>query len=264
MEEKMSLQEFATESLSEEDESLAKAMFGSGLHWGRRRSLTHPKMKPYIFSSRGDLDVIDLTKSLAFLKKAKEFIKETVSKNNSFLLIGTQPAAREEVARVSRGLGFPFVANRWLGGTLTNFKTLQLRITRLKEIEEKMASPEFTNYTKRERIKFEQEAKEIREKFEGLIAMTELPAALFVLGIKRHELPCKEARRKGIKIIALANTNDDPIMADYPIPGNDNSLPSIKFILEEFEKTVLEARQNAAKEKKELLEDVATQQSTSP
>jgi len=229
--------------LSPEDEAFLKAMFEAGLQWGRKKSLTHPKMRQFIFSSRGELEIIDLVKTLTALKEAKNFIAEVVKRRGSFLLIGSQPAARNRVREVAEELGFPYVNGRWLGGTLTNFKTFQSRINHLNELEKKIQSPEFSAYTKKERGIFEKEYAELKAKFAGLANLAELPAALFVIGIQRHQLPVLEARKKRIPIVAVLNTNDNPTLIDYPIPANDNSSASVAFILDEFRKAVLEARE---------------------
>ncbi|MBI2633717.1 MAG: 30S ribosomal protein S2 [Parcubacteria group bacterium] len=241
MEEKLSLTEVA-ESFSLEDEGALKTMFEAGLHWGRRGSLTHPKMRPFIFFSRGELEIIDLSKTLAGLQEALKFIREEASGEGRLLLVGTQPAARKEVREVAESLDLPYVNNRWLGGTLTNFKTIQNRIKHLSELEEKMKSPDFAHYTKKERIGLEKTHRELLEKFQGIVKLKELPLAIFVFGVKRHATAVREARRRGVKVVALANTSDDPTLVDYLIPGNESSSTSIKYVLDEIKKTVEGAR----------------------
>jgi small subunit ribosomal protein S2 len=224
------------QEISSTDERL-KAAYEAGLQWGRVRRMTHPKMSQYISTSKGEVQIIDLAKTLEALDRALNFIKELAAKGGaSVLLVGIQPAARSLIAEYGKRLGFPYVNERWLGGTLTNFKTLASRIQYLKELEAKIASEEFASYTKRERTKMQQEVAELREKFEGLRNMSRPPSALVVLGAKRHETALREARRMSIPVIALLNTNDDPSGIQFPIPGNDNSASAIKFILEELER----------------------------
>ncbi|MFN7088414.1 MAG: 30S ribosomal protein S2, partial [Candidatus Paceibacteria bacterium] len=181
-------------ALSPEDEEIIKQMLEAGLHWGRRRSLTHPKMRPYIFSSRGELEIIDLAKTLEALKEAKKFIKEVIASNGIFLLLGTQPAARNDLKNTAQALNFPYVVDKWLGGTITNFKTIYSRIHHLKDLEQKINSPEFAKYTKKERHDFQMEYNELKKKFEGLLSLSELPAAIFVFGVSRHKTAIREAR----------------------------------------------------------------------
>jgi len=226
-----------------------KAAFEAGLQWGRIKRLTHPKMQQFILTSKGDVQVIDLAKTLDALDKAKDFVMDVARKGGTLLIVGTQPAARAAITEYAQRLGLPYVAERWLGGTITNFQTLLSRIAYLKSLEEKINSAEFASYTKRERSKMQREYAALKEKFEGLRFMSRLPDAILILGIKRHETVLREAKRKGIPVIALVNTNDDPTGIAWPIPGNDSAVPAIRFILEEFTKAIEEGRK--ASEKKE-------------
>jgi small subunit ribosomal protein S2 len=222
-------------NVSGDIESRLKAALEAGLEWGRVRRMTHPKMQPFILTSKGEVEIIDLSKTLEALDKALEFIAELVSRGGIILLVGTQPAARSLIAEYGKKFGFPYVNERWLGGTLTNFKTFISRIQYLKDLEAKIASEEFAAYTKKERMKMQQEANELRKKFEGLREMTKLPDAVFIVGLSRHETALREAHRMHLPVIAICNTNDDPSKATYPIPGNDNSSQALAFILKEFE-----------------------------
>ncbi len=217
------------------DERL-KTAFEAGLHYGRVRRLMHPKMEQFILTTKGDIQIINLAKTLEMLDSALEFLKEIASRGGIVLLVGIQPAARELVKEFGQKLGLPYVNERWLGGTLTNFRTLSNRIQYLKDLEAKVASEEFLAYTKKERHKMQVLLHELREKFEGLRDLTKLPDAVFLIGLRRHETALREARRLKIPIIAVCNTNDDPTLVDYPIPANDNSAPGIRFILEEISK----------------------------
>jgi small subunit ribosomal protein S2 len=215
-----------------------KAALEAGLHLGRVRRKTHPKMEPYLLPTKGEIQIIDISKSLEMLDKALEFISEITKKGGIILLVGIHPTARSLLVEFGKKFSFPYVVERWLGGTLTNFKVISGRIQYLKDLEAKIASGEIAHYTKKERMKINQEAKQLAEKFEGLRNMTKLPDAVFLIGMERHSTCVREARRMGIPIIALCNSNDDPTLADYPIPGNDLSSNSIKFILQEIEKVL--------------------------
>lgn len=232
-------------------EDILKAAFDAGLQWGRVRRMTHPKMQPFIFSSKGEIQVIDLTKSVEMLEKALKFVGDIAGSGGIILIVGTQPAARELVAEYGRRLKFPYVSDKWLGGILTNFQTLTSRIQYLKTLEDKIQSESFASYTKKERIKIQRETEELKKKFEGLRELSRLPDAVFVLGAKRHALALREAKRKKIPAIALVNTDDDPSFIDWPVPGNCNSFPAIRFVLDRFAKAVESARQKAQKKEEE-------------
>lgn len=229
------------EYVSGEVDSRLQAAFEAGLQWGRVRRLTHPNMQPFIITAKGDIQVIDLSKTMEALDRALEFLRETARRGGSVLVVGTHPAARGAVTEFAKRLGFPYVVERWLGGTLTNFKTLASRIQYLKDLEKKITSEEFSSYTKKERMKMQKEAEEIRKKFEGLRSMEKLPDALLMIGLRRHDTALREARRMRIPVIALCNTNDDPTQVTYPIPGNDNSAQAIQFVLQEIARAWEEA-----------------------
>jgi small subunit ribosomal protein S2 len=192
------------------------------------------------------LEVIDLVATIEALKKALEAVSGLVAQGKTILLIGTQPAARGTVEEVAKALGFPYVTSRWLGGTLTNFKTFQGRIAHFKSLGAKIDSPDFEKYTKRERLQFQTEHRELKEKFTGILEITSLPGAVFVIGVKRHATAVKEAHKLGIPVVAVVNTDDDPTAVTWPIPANDNSAASVKFILEKFRAKVEEARKKVA------------------
>jgi small subunit ribosomal protein S2 len=216
---------------------LLKDAYETGLQWGRVRRMTHPKMQPYILASKGEVQIIDLVKTMEALERVSEFLKKSTTQDRaSVLFVGTQPAARPLVETYAKKLGFPYVNERWLGGTLTNFKTLAGRIQYLKDLEQKIKSEEFASYTKKERLKMQKEAEELRKKFEGLRNMAKLPDAVLLIGVKRHLTALREARRMNVPVIAIVNTNDDPSEIQYLIPGNDNSARAIDFVLAEIER----------------------------
>ncbi|MBI1974984.1 MAG: 30S ribosomal protein S2 [Parcubacteria group bacterium] len=237
------------ENLSAEDEVLVKALFEAGLHWGRSRSRTHPKMVPYIFSSRGEVQVIDLAKTVEALRAAEGFLSEVVRKGGTVMIVGTQPAAKSLVEEVGERLRIPFVHEKWLGGTLTNFKTFLLRLEHLRSLDEKIHSPEFEQYTKRERSQFSEEYKELNAKFRGIKNISRPPEVVFLLGVNRHETALREAKRRGIPVVAVVNTDDDPTSVEWPIPANDSATTSVKFLLNRFSEVIEKARVLGAEEK---------------
>ena len=218
-------------------------MAEAGLHFGHRTSKTNPKMKPYIFGARSTVHIIDLEKTAEKLKEALEFIQDLISKNGVLLFVGTKVQTRDLVKNIAKECGLPYVSERWLGGTFTNFATLQKRVEYFKELERKRAAGELEKYTKKERADFDKEIADLELKFGGIKEMAKLPDAVFVCDIKKDELAVKEARKKGIKIVGIAHTNVDPTMADYPIPANDDAISSVKYILEKVKEVILKTKQ---------------------
>lgn len=216
---------------------LAK-MAEAGLHFGHRVSAVHPKMKPYIFGVRNDIHLIDLEKTREKLEEALMFIKNIISEKKVLMVIGTKPPIKQIVKDFCKEFGLPYVTERWLGGTFTNFDTLKKRIEYFKEMVRKKGQGEFEKYTKKEKAKINLKIKDLAKKFEGLIGLDRLPDAVFVLDMKKDRLAVKEARIKEIKIVAIADTNVDPTLADYPIPANDDAVISVKYILDKTKEVI--------------------------
>jgi small subunit ribosomal protein S2 len=220
-------------------------MAQANLHFGHRVSKVHPKMMPYIYGVRETVHIINLEKTKEKLKEALKFIQELISQNKIFLLVGTKPQVKELIKELAQEFNLPYVNERWLGGTFTNFQTIKKRVEYFKELERKKAEGELEKYTKKERAKFDKELKDLEMKFGGIKNLERLPDAVFIVDMKKDKLAVKEARRKGVKIIAISDTNTDPTLADYPIPANDDAISSLKYILEK----VKEAIKNAKKSK---------------
>jgi len=219
-------------------EEIAKA----GLNFGHRVSRLHPKMKPYIAGIKNNVHTIDLEKTAKEFEKALKFISTIVSEGKILLFVGTKIQARELVKNTAKSCGMPYVIERWLGGTFTNFKTISRRISYFKELENKKASGGLEKYTKKERLMFDRELESLRKKFEGIKNLEKLPEAVLILDLKK-DLTCqREARRKEIKIIGIVDTNIDPTLADYAIPANDDAISSIKYILDKVGETIQNAR----------------------
>lgn len=221
-------------------------MAEAGLHFGHRTSKTNPKMKPYIFGARSTVHIINLEKTAEKLKEALEFIQDLISKNGVLLFVGTKVQTKDLVKDIAKECGFPCVSGRWLGGTFTNFATLQKRVEYFKELEKKKATGELEKYTKKERADFDKEIADLELKFGGVKEMTKLPDAIFVCDIKKDELAVKEARKKGIKIVGITHTNVDPTMVDYPIPANDDAISSVKYILDKVKEVILKYKEKSA------------------
>lgn len=227
-------------------EEMAKA----GLHFGHRTSKLHPQMNPYIYGVRKTVHIIDLEKTKEKFEQALVFIKELAELEKILLLVGTKPEHKDLVEELAKECNLPYVTERWLGGSLTNFKIMKQRIKYLKELEEKKQSPDFDRYTKKERADIEKEIQGLRRKFEGLRNLEKLPDAIFACSLRKDHLAIKEANMKGILSIAICDTNTDPALVDYPIPANDDANSSVKYILEKTKETILKSRENAKENKK--------------
>jgi len=226
-------------------------MMKAGLHFGHRTSRCHPKMQPFLYGVRDSVHIIGLEKTAEKLKEALKFIQELISENKTLLFVGTKIQVKDLVKNIAKDLNQPYVVERWLGGTFTNFETIKKRIEYFKELERKKAEGELEKYTKKERAKIDQEIRELEIKFGGMRNLTQLPNAIFVLDMRKDALAVKEARQKDIKVIGVADTNTDPTLADYPIPANDDAILSVKYILEKVKEVILKAQQETGNKKKE-------------
>jgi small subunit ribosomal protein S2 len=214
-------------------------MVEAGLHFGHRTSKIHPKMMPYISTSRNNVHIINLEKTAECLNEALEFLKQSFSSGKVILIVGTKVQAKNLVKEAAIACGLPYITERWLGGTFTNFKTIQKRLEHLKDLKRKKETGELNKYTKRERGEFDKELKDAEVNFGGIMNLEKIPDVIFVFDMKKDLLAIKEAKKKGVKIIAVSDTNTDPTMADYPIPANDDSVTSIKYILNKIKEVII-------------------------
>ena len=214
----------------------------AGVHFGHKVSSLHPKMKPFVSGIKNNVNTIDLEKTAKELEKALKFISTLIEGGKSIVFVGTKVQMRLLVKQAAEDCQVPHVTERWLGGTFTNFGTIQKRVEYFKDLESKKATGGLDKYTKKERLLFDREMESLRIKFEGIKDMSKLPDAVLLLDLKKDLTCAKEAKRKGIKIIALCDTNIDPTIADYPIPANDDAMSSVKFILEQVKNVIIESR----------------------
>jgi small subunit ribosomal protein S2 len=217
-------------------------MARAGLHFGHRVSKIHPKMKPYLYGTKSTVHIIDLEKTKEKLIEALEFVRDLVSQNKILLLVGTKIQIKDPVKDTAKECGLFYVSERWLGGTITNFASILKRIEHYRDLEKKKAAGELEKYTKKERIKFDEELVELERKFGGIKELDRTPDALFVCDMKKDALAAKEARTKGIKVIAICDTNIDPTLIDYPIPASDDAASSVKYILDKLKEVTLKAK----------------------
>ena len=177
------------------------------------------------------------------LEKALKFIAKTITDGKSIVFIGTKAQLKAIVQKSAEECGLPYVTERWLGGTFTNFETIQKRVAYFKDLEAKRASGGLDKYTKKERLDFDKELVILKTKFEGVRNMTKLPDVVFIAGIDRDITAAREAKKKGIKIVAIVDTNVNPDIVDYPIPANDDSIGSVQYLLEKIKNCIIESRQ---------------------
>jgi small subunit ribosomal protein S2 len=208
-----------------------KQLLESGVHFGHQTRRWNPKMKRYIFTERNGIYIIDLQQSLDYIDRAYEFIKETVAHGGTILYVGTKKQAQEAIAEQARRVGMPFVNQRWLGGMLTNFSTVYKRLQRLKELEEidfnDVAS---SGMTKKELLQLRREHDKLDRTLGGIRDMARVPSAVWVVDTKKEHIAVSEARKLGIPVVAILDTNCDPDEVNYPIPGNDDAIRSVALL----------------------------------
>jgi small subunit ribosomal protein S2 len=208
-----------------------KQLLESGVHFGHQTRRWNPKMKRYIFTERNGIYIIDLQQSLAYIDRAYEFIKETVAHGGTILYVGTKKQAQEAIAEQARRVGMPFVNQRWLGGMLTNFSTVYKRLQRLKELEEiDFGDVAASGMTKKELLQLRREHDKLDKTLGGIRDMARVPSAIWVVDTKKEHIAINEARKLGIPVVAILDTNCDPDEVNYPIPGNDDAIRSVALL----------------------------------
>lgn len=214
-------------------------LFKAGAHFGYAPSRRHPSVAPYIFGEKGGTEIFDLEKTASCLESAKAFIVSLAEARKTILFVGGKAEARAALARTAERLNQPYVASRFIGGTLTNFSEIRRRLNRLQELSDMREKGELGKFTKRERLLIDREITELESTFGGLRGMQKIPDALFVVDPKSEALAVAEARKLGLPIIALLNSDCDKKGIEYPIPANDASIASIVLILEEISQVYL-------------------------
>jgi small subunit ribosomal protein S2 len=219
-----------------------KELLDAGVHFGHQTKRWNPKMKQFIFEARNGIHIIDLSKTLAQLETACDFLATTVRKGGEVLFVGTKKQAQEAVREAARTCGQHYVTERWLGGTLTNFSTIKRSIARLKEIEKMEADGSINQFVKQEQSVIRREAARLTKYFEGIRSMESFPAAMLVMDIKREHNAVAEARRLKIPLVAVVDTNCDPDLVTYPIAGNDDAIRSVRLVLSVIVQVITQAR----------------------
>lgn len=208
-----------------------RQLLESGVHFGHQTRRWNPKMKRFIMTERNGIYIIDLQQSLTYINNAFEFVKETVAHGGSILFVGTKKQAQEPIAEQATRVGMPYVNHRWLGGMLTNFNTISKRLTRLKELEElDYDNVAGSGYTKKELLIFKREKDKLEKTLGGIRNMAKVPSAVWIVDTKKEHLAVDEARKLGLPVIAILDTNCDPDEVDYKIPGNDDAIRSVTLL----------------------------------
>lgn len=230
---------FADFNFGELETSMGQ-MLKNGVHFGHQKTRKNPKMEPYIFTTKNGINIIDLEKTVRCLEEAAGFLNKIKKEGKQILFVGTKKQIKEILKSAAIRGQMPYVAERWLGGTFTNFKIIRGRTKYLIDLENGFASGEFKKYTKFERMKKMGEMKKLEKKLGGIKNMAEIPAAVFVTDTNQDNLAVKEARRMHVPLVAIVDTNSDPSVIDYPIPGNDDAISSVRLLTSYICKAIVE------------------------
>ena len=220
-----------------------KQLLEAGVHFGHQTRRWNPKMAPYIFTERNGIYIIDLQKTVKKIDEAYYFVRDLAMDGKSILFVGTKKQAQESIEQEAKRCEMFYVNQRWLGGMLTNFKTIQGRIAQLRKIEKMEADGDFAFLPKKEVIKLKAEQEKLEKNLGGIKDMKKLPGALFVVDPRKEHIAILEAQTLGIPVVAIVDTNCDPDEADYPIPGNDDAIRAVKLIASKMADAVLEGKQ---------------------
>ena len=224
------------------DTATIKELLEAGAHFGHQTSRWHPRMKSYIFTKRNGIHIIDLEQTATLLDKACAFIQQTAAEGKTILFVGTKKQAQESVEQEAQRCGMYFVTQRWLGGVLTNFATIQARIDHLVRLEDQQARGEFNRLPKKEALKLEEKISRLNKQVGGFKEMTSLPGTLFIIDPTKERIALAEARRVGLPVVAIVDTNCNPDDIDYPIPANDDAIRAIKLICSKIADAVIEGK----------------------
>jgi len=220
-----------------------KQLLEAGVHFGHQTRRWNPKMKPFIFGARNGIYIIDLQRTVRLFNTAYQFVVDTVAANESVLFVGTKQQARDTIQEETDRCGMFFINQRWLGGMLTNFKTMKQRIDRLKELDAMVEDGSINRFPKKEILGLSREREKLERNLGGIKKMTRLPGALFVVDTQRENIAVMEANRLGIPVVAVVDTNCDPDVIDYPIPGNDDAIRAIRLVTSKIADACIEGRE---------------------
>lgn len=238
--------------LSPEETEMVKQMMDLGVFYGSSKARTNPKMRKYILTNRSGFSVIDLEKTLEGIKKTSAALESVIVSGGTVLLVGVAPSVKGSIKEMAEELGLPYVTERWLGGILTNFETISKRINQMKKLKEDKARGDWDKYTKKEQLDLEKELVKLSRFFGGLEKMNKLPQMVFVADVSSNTTPAREAKRVGIPVTGIINTDANPKLVDYGIAANERSAKSAEFILEKVKSVIAKAQQKVVASPKEV------------
>ena len=224
------------------DTTTIKQLLEAGAHFGHQTGRWHPRMKNYIFTKRNGIHIIDLEKTAAKLDEACNYIRQVVAEGGTILFVGTKKQAQESIVEEAKRCGMYYVDQRWLGGMLTNFTTIQSRIDHLVRLEDQQSRGEFGRLSKKEVLKIGEEIEKLNKQMGGFKEMTSLPSAIFIVDPIKEKIALAETKRMGIPVVSIVDTNCNPDEIDYPIPANDDAIRAIKLICSKIADAVLEGK----------------------
>ena len=233
---------------------LVKDLIEAGVHFGHRASRWNPKMRPYIYARRNQIHIIDVRETIRGLLRARKYLQQVISRGSLVLLVGTKRQSCDVIEQQGVRCGVPFVSDRWLGGTLTNFRTIRSRLTRLEELEDLRSSDKISAYSKKMQSSLNREYRKMYRNLNGIRAMNRLPECLMIVDPRKEKNAIAEARKLGITTVALIDTDCDPDEVDLPIPGNDDSIRSIELIVTLLADAIMSGKNAAGAVKQEQVE----------
>lgn len=237
-------------SIIYDDKDLMRGLLEAGVHFGHQTKRWNPKMKPFIFTKRNGIYIIDLRHTMERLKLAYNAVKDIAAQGGSILFVGTKKQAQNAIVEEAQRCGQPYVSKRWLGGTLTNYATVKKSVDKLKKMEKKLEL-DSVNLIKKEQVNLEKQITRMKAFYEGIRDMRRIPDAMWIVDIKREINAVNEAKKLGVKIISIADTNCDPDLMDYLIPGNDDAIRAVKLLTSLMADAIIEGSTEAAKKEME-------------
>jgi small subunit ribosomal protein S2 len=234
---------------------LVKQLIEAGVHFGHRASRWNPKMRPYIYARQNLIHIIDVRETIRGLLRAKKYLEQVSTGGSLVLFVGTKRQAGETIEREALRCGMPFVSDRWLGGTLTNFRTIRNRLARLEELEKIRGSEQLATYSKKMQSALTREYRKMYRNLNGMRTMNRLPECLVIIDPKKERNAVREAQKLGITTVALIDTDSDPDVVDLPIPGNDDSIRSIELVAQQLADAILQGKQSTTSEIERMKSD---------
>ncbi|HEY1064801.1 MAG TPA: 30S ribosomal protein S2 [Pirellulales bacterium] len=230
---------------------VVKDLIEAGVHFGHRTSRWNPKMRPYIYGRRNLIHIIDVRETVRGLLRARKYLSQVATGNSLVLFVGSKRQAAESIEREATRAGMPYVSERWLGGTLTNFRTIRSRLGRFEELEQLIKSEKINGFSKKMQSSLRRDYRKMFRNLNGMRNMSRLPECLVVVDPRKEHNAVREAKKLGIATVALIDTDSDPDLVDLPIPGNDDSIRSIELILQHLVDAIVEGKANAAVQAKD-------------